>query len=572
MKLSAKSFLKKPVYGRMLIAILVGMVLTATSTMVSVKARPGITVTVSPSSGLVGSTMTVSGVNASSNSEVRIFMVGFIFLATTMANGTGGYSINITVPAIPADIYGIMVLDVETGDTASDTFTVQRKIVLDSEVGSYMDNTTVKGYGFRDSTLITLTFDGIDVTPTPQPETDMLGSFEAKFSVPSTPNGTYTVTADDGTNNASALFTVIPKITLSPKTSGPPGTLVIVTGTGFSPSAEVTIEFDTINVTSYWGVTTWTDGSFGIMFTPSFFFVPEVSDGTYTIKATDENAISANAPFVVPSPVMTLEPSTTFGSSMVTAKGLGFPPNQPVLLYLEDSLMVNLIDLMSGGQKLFADEYGSYEDSFIVPVTKPGVYAVTAYNILLGEELASTSLTIIENPTLENIDARLVSINGSIATIETSLGAIEVDISDINARVVSIDGKVATIETDLGTIEIDISDIDARLVSINGSIATIETSLGAIEVDISDINARVVSIDGKVATIETDLGTIEADVSDIQAETVPAGYELAVASTILALIASIGAWLSAILIRRKPVQLFATEKQETKPKSRSKSK
>jgi len=485
--MSAKSFMQKPTYKRMLIAILVGMMLTATSAIASVKASPAITVTVSPTSGPVGSTMTVSGINASSNGEVRIFLVGFIFLATTMANETGGYSINITVPAIPADVYDVMVLDVETGETASDTFTVQPKIVLDHEEGSYMDNVTVKGYGFDVSVLITLTFDGIDVTPTPQPETDMLGSFEAKFSVPSTPNGTYTVTADDGTNNASALFTVIPKITLSPKTSGPPGTLVIVTGTGFSPSVNVTIEFDTINVTNYWGVTTWADGSFGLMWMPALFFVPEVSDGAYIVKATDEDGNSATAPFLVPSPVMTLEPSTTFGSSTVTARGSGFPPNQPVLLYLEDNLLVNLMEFEFGSQRLFADEYGSYEYSFVVPVTKPGVYTVMAYSVsgdgglTLGEELASASLTIVEDPTLEDIEGNL---------------------TDINARLVSIDGSIATIETDIGTIEVDISDI-------------------------------------------------QEDVSDVQAKTVPAGYELAVASTILALIAAIGAWISAILIQRK---------------------
>jgi len=494
MKLSAKSFLKTPAYKRMLIAIVVGMMLTATSAIVSVKASPAITVTVSPSSGPVGSTMTVSGLNASSNGEVRIFLGGFIFLATTMANETGGYSVNITVPAIPADVYDVMVLDVESGETALDTFTVQPKIVLDPEEGSYRDNITVKGYGFDASVLITLILDGIDVTPTPQPETDMLGSFEAKFSVPSTPNGTYTVTADDGTNNASALFTVIPKITLSPKTSGPPGTLVIVTGTGFSPSVKVTIEFDTINVTSYWGVTTWADGSFGLMWMPALFFVPEVPDGTYTVKATDENGNSATALFLVPSPIMTLEPSTTFGSSTVTAKGSGFPPNQPVLLYLEDNLMVNLMEFEVGSQKLFADEYGSYEYSFVVPVTKPGVYTVTAYSVsgdgglTLGEELASASLTIVEDPLLEDIEEEIATIKGEIATITGNL---------------------------------------------------------------TDINDRLVSIDENVTAIDTELETIEADVSDIQAETVPAGYELAVASTILALIAAIGAWISALLIRRK---------------------
>jgi len=479
-------------HARMFTVIFVGMILTATLSIVSVKASPPITVTISPTSGPVGTTVTVSGINATAGGEVRVYMGIFIFAffaATTTANSTGGYSVNITVPAFPAGAYTISVLDVTTGEiaTATDMFTIQPKIILTPEEGSYNDEVTVEGYGFASGSLITLTFDGDDVTPMPQPETDDFGSFEAKFNVPSNPNGTYTVEASDGTNSASASFTMIPKITLNP-TSGPQATLVIVNGAGFGSSVGYSLEFDTINVTMYGTISTNFDGSF-----MQLFLVPDVPDGTYTANATDEDGNSATAPFVVPSPVMTLEPSTTFSSSIVTAKGSGFPPNQPVLLYFEDTPMMSLVDFMTESQKLFADEYGSYEYSFVVPVTKPGTYTVTAYSVsgdgtpAIGEELASASLTIVENPSFEDIENNL-----------------------------------------------------------------------------ADINAKVVSIDGNVATIETDIGTIKADASDIKAEVVPTGYELGLLATILALIAAIGAWLSAILIRKKTPA--PTPKTKTNPK------
>ncbi|MGQ9460810.1 MAG: hypothetical protein ACUVRA_06235 [Candidatus Bathyarchaeaceae archaeon] len=484
--MSAESLLKKTPYKRMFIAILVGMMLTATSTIASVKASPAITVTVSPSSGTFGTTITVSGDNATADGEVRVYVsVIFVafFAATTIANSTGGYSVNITVPAVPADTYHLLVLDVETGDTATTTFTVQPKIILAPEEGSCDDEVTVKGYGFRSGQLITITFDGNDVTPMPQPRAGDFGSFEAKFRVPSTPNGTYTITADDGVNSASALFTVIPKITLRP-TSGPSSTLVFVSGTGFGSSVAYSIHFDTINITMYTGfaVTTNPDGSF-----TQVFSVPDVPDGMYLVNATDETGNSATAPFWVPSPIMMLEPNTTFGSSIVTVSGLGFPPKSPVLIYFEDILVVNLLDLMTESEKLFADEYGSYEYSFVVPVTEPGVYTVRAYSLSedgglrIGEELASASLTIVENPTLEDIEEEVASITDNL----------------------------------------------------------------------TDITDRLDSIDENVDSIDTTLETIETSVSDVQAKMIPAGYELAVASTILALIAAIGAWISAILIQRK---------------------
>ena len=72
MKVSAKK--------KMLIAILVGMMFTATLTIISVNASPAITITISPDSGPVGTTVTVSGDNATAGGEVRVY-VGIFFFA-----------------------------------------------------------------------------------------------------------------------------------------------------------------------------------------------------------------------------------------------------------------------------------------------------------------------------------------------------------------------------------------------------------------------------------------------------------------------------------------------------------
>jgi len=269
-------------YALMLLAVLVVVTLTPALFIVSVKASP-ITLTVSPTSGPVGATVTVSGSNATAEGEVRVYVAVFwfgFFAATTTANSTGGYSANFTVPAIPAGMYSIAVMDVETGDTNGTNFTIEPKIVLTPEEASCNDEVKVKGYGFDSETPINLTLDGTDVTPTPQPETGPFGSFETELSVPSVPSGTYNVTADDGVNQASASLTMTPKITIMP-TSGSPATLVLVNGTGFTPFVGLSIEFDAINVTMTPTFPTEADGSF-----IQLFLVPDVPDGTYTLKAT----------------------------------------------------------------------------------------------------------------------------------------------------------------------------------------------------------------------------------------------------------------------------------------------
>lgn len=489
----------------LLVAVFICIIgLTALSTHL-VRARP-ITVDVSPSSGSFGTTVTVSGDDATPNGEVRVYIgtLANLFAATTNANSTGGYSTHFTIPTLPFGPYKVLVLDVETENTnaASALFIVEPAITLSLEEGSCGDEVTVEGHGFNAASPITLGFDGTNVTPTPQPYTDDFGSFTAQFNVSRVPEGTYTVYADDGARGAFASFTVIPKIILY-VTSGPPSTLVFVNGTGFAPHSAVSLWFGSFNVTMYPPASTDGNGSF-----MQLFLVPDVPDGLYTVTARDEDSNSADAPFATPSSILTLTPDTTSGHAVVTAAGSGFPPYAPVLLYVEDVLTLNFIDLMMGNPALFADEYGAYEYSFVVSILKPGDYVVSAYTVgrgfelTLGEALASASLTITE-------DALLLEISDDIATIVIpELGTIKTKLEAINATLISIDGDMVTMNSTLGFIETDLYTIKLKVLSIDGDVATIETTLGTIQ-------GQVESIDGNTATIKTDVGTVKADVSQV---------------------------------------------------------
>ena len=177
-----------------------------------------ITVAISPTSGTVGSTVTVSGTGATASGEVRAYW-GDAFMATTTANATGGYSVNIIVPDHRAGPMDIWVRDVTTGNADRATFAVEPKIVLIPDKGSAWyggDQITVVGTGFGIHEFpppqepwwapcnVTLEFNGIVWTNITS--TDWDGSFEAGFYVPDTmPSGTYTVNAtDDLGNSASA--------------------------------------------------------------------------------------------------------------------------------------------------------------------------------------------------------------------------------------------------------------------------------------------------------------------------------------------------------------------------------
>ncbi|UCG36900.1 MAG: IPT/TIG domain-containing protein [Candidatus Bathyarchaeota archaeon] len=483
-------------------------VLTSTLIFTVDRARASpLTIEVTPTRATVGSIVTISGRHAAFNSEVRIYLDDTIFLATTTSDEKGGYSVNLTVPAVPSATYSLSALDVETGHANTTDFTIDPVIYLTPESGSFNDTVTVEGYGFRGDWPIDILFNDTFVTPWPRPWTNFLGSLKAKFQVPLMPNGTYPVTVRVGSNETSKPFSIVPKITAYP-TSGSPGEFAIVFGSGFSPSANISISFRSINVTPNISITTASDGSFGMNGMPAIFFIPDVPDGTHLINASDETGNSATAPFTVPSATLAVAPNPAVGGSIITVTGSGFPQNIPVLLYFDNMLVFDLIDLLTFSEALQADEYGSYEYSFVVPVTEPGVYTITAYlpaesAYTPSEELASTSLTVIDNPLITEIKDKIATI------IIPDLGEIKTSLDTINAELVSIDGEIVTVNTTLGLIETDLETIQFNITEIHGNTVTIETELGTLE-------GEITSIEGDLATIQTDLGTVKATMSNMQ--------------------------------------------------------
>ena len=122
--------------------------------------------------------------------------------------------------------------------------------------------------------------------------------------------------------------------------------------------------------------------------------------------------------------------------------------------------------------------------------------------------------------------------------------------SSLNAKLVAIEGDIATVQTTLGTMQTSINNLDAKVVALQGNMATVQTILG-------QINGTVIAINGNVATIKTDVGTIKADVSAVKADTTTMKGFLPVDMTpvwiavVLALIAAIASIYSIVVIRSK---------------------
>jgi thermitase len=351
-----------------------------------------------------------------------------------------------------------------------------------------------------------------------------------------------------GSNEVSEEILVQQMLSLNPS-EGPAGTRVVATGVSFSPSSQVMITFNDAFV----GFTV-TDALGSFDFT---FNVPFSSAGTQVVKAVDSAGINASSDFTVvdttPLSVQidvgsilfiyetaTFYVQTTFEGEAVNATVAD------ATLYEPDGTFENLVaeQVSTGLYKipytLMANETGTYtlvvEASYITDT-------IQANGTSLKSFLVSNTLTLM--------DQNVVAMDGSIASVQTDLGLIDVNLTAIYAQVINVTDGVANVQTDLGLIKIDLASINATLGSIflkveavNGDVATIQTTIGT-------MNGTITSINSNVATILVPgVGQIKADVSGfkVTAEVWTLTQYLILA---IAAVAGVGAILTLLTLRRR---------------------
>ena len=118
---------------------------------------------------------------------------------------------------------------------------------------------------------------------------------------------------------------------------------------------------------------------------------------------------------------------------------------------------------------------------------------------------------------ISQLNAAVVSINGDVATLQTSFGTMLTDLSSINASISTIRSGVAYLNTSIGQVKTSLSSINATIVTIKDDTVTLETSLGTIYTNLNAVNATVSSIKNDQATITTAIGNIQVSLSSINA-------------------------------------------------------
>ena len=204
------------------------------------------------------------------------------------------------------------------------------EITIDPYEGPVGTEVEITGVDFADSEDIDrVDYDGDGVIiESGDDKTDSDGEFKTTILIPKSSVGEHTIkVTDDSDNEAEAVFTVEPAVTINP-TSGTAGEQAIVNGTGFADGEDVTVTFDGDEVATG---DTDTDGSFAINFE-----VPAVGPGTYDVQAEDDDNNSALTEFTIASD-MSVSPVTSQTSpghvgDTVTISGTGFTPDHTITI------------------------------------------------------------------------------------------------------------------------------------------------------------------------------------------------------------------------------------------------
>jgi hypothetical protein len=280
---------------------------TPTSTSTGPTATPAPALTLSTQQGPPGTSVAATGTNFAPGDTVQLQFNG-AQVDSRQADTTGAVNFQFSVPQLANGQYPVVATG-RTRGTASVNFTISgTSLSLSSQEGPPGTSVTATGTGFQPGETVQVFFNGAQVGT---PVADTTGSFRATFTIPTLPNGNYQADAkgQSSGDTASAPFTVGGASVVLSVTSGPVGTNVTATGSGFAPGASVHVLFadsvvDTQTADTNGGVT-------------SNFAIPRVVVGNYLVVMSVLNGPTATAVFTVtaqpgtPTPVATTTVTTT---------------------------------------------------------------------------------------------------------------------------------------------------------------------------------------------------------------------------------------------------------------------
>ncbi|MFB0558054.1 MAG: hypothetical protein ACETVY_02945, partial [Candidatus Bathyarchaeia archaeon] len=270
-------------------------------------------ITLDPMFGPPGTSVSIEGINFAPGRAVSVSISG-TGKKTFQTNSKGEFSGSYTIPAISSGTYDVTAEQADFYIEDSRPFRVGTMVViLSPTTGPSGKEVALTGTGFTAGGDWNASMDGkaLFEDESVSGDTTLFGI----FYVPTFEPGVYTVTVTDVDEKIKVTkeFTVTEKtsINMDPVTA-PVGFNVTIEGFYFAESDDsIDVDFTIYNATDDWdmdvyqgtgAVATGDDGGFN-----AWWVVPQVlSEGTYTVNATDDEGLFAQSSFSVGSSVVSI--------------------------------------------------------------------------------------------------------------------------------------------------------------------------------------------------------------------------------------------------------------------------
>jgi uncharacterized protein YoxC len=473
----------------------------------------------------------------------------------------------------PTDTKGWHTLNVSDGTWwASDKFYIDGTTDVDvtPTFGPPGTTITITGANFTqiEGTDVTLTIGGTSLgTAT----TTADGTFTTTATAPAKAFGTYDIQAVDeyGLNETHAYKIGILAMLFYP-TSGPSGTNVTITGTGFNDGGtfNVTIGDDLVLENEPIGGLVQGFETF-----INSFFVPTLDPGVYNIVVVDDIENEISDVFSVTSTTqLTASPSEAAVGYNVSLMGSGFTQENETTLtwYVYNSTwekdISSRVNYTDSTVEVMVDEDGNFTGIWTVPATLllGNTYTVNATDA--NELYAETTITIVEeevdihpnmgtyslgdtitftikatfakaNSYLEIMDSNdeLVFLSTFTAPEWTSVDPWKIvqirnQVNDVtfNPFMIPTDSPIGTWTWTLydsedevianGTIEViptTAAQVDARLTDVESSLSNLADEVAQVSTDIAD---DIAGLSDEIAGVKDDLDTVKSDLASDIAE------------------------------------------------------
>jgi len=360
----------------------------------------GASLVLSPSSVSAGQSISVSGSGFNTSGTVTISGSG---ISTTPVSLVSNGTFSSTIPTIATTATGSYIISASDG-THAGVATLSLINATGITALTATPNTItagsqvmLTGSGFSANTGVLVLVSGTGFVQQTFPQTTG-GTFSGTVTIAAgTPAGVYTVTANDGSKNATTTITVGTSTTTGVAVYASPsnataGQAVVVTGSGFTANATTTI-------TGAGATTTTTSNASGGI-SVSLTIPTTTAAGSYPVTATDSTGRTGSYTIRVGATGISISAASTSGTpgQGITVTGTGFTAGEQVSVSLANTATPQTA-VAGTSQTFTANASGTISGTYIVPSIAAGTYAILALGQTSHVEALSTLALLSAVPT-----------------------------------------------------------------------------------------------------------------------------------------------------------------------------